>query len=31
MRVDGIRPKRVSTLLGDSLAWARLPEPVAAK
>jgi TolB protein len=25
MRVDGLRPKRVSTLVGDSLRWARLP------
>ena len=25
MRVDGGRPKRVSTLLGDSLRWDRLP------
>jgi TolB protein len=26
MRIDGRRPKRVSTLVGDSLRWARLPE-----
>ncbi len=25
MRVDGTRPKRISTLVGDSLRWARLP------
>ena len=25
MRVDGRRPRRVSTLLGDTLDWARLP------
>jgi TolB protein len=31
MRVDGQRPKRISTLLGDSLSWARLPEPAASK
>jgi TolB protein len=27
MRIDGRRPKRISTLLGDSLRWARLPPP----
>lgn len=27
MRVDGLRPKRISTLVGDSLRWARLPAP----
>ena len=27
MRIDGGRPKRVSTLVGDSLRWARLPAP----
>jgi TolB protein len=27
MRVDGRRPKRVSSLVGSQLAWARLPEP----
>jgi TolB protein len=26
MRIDGRRPKRISTLVGDSLQWARLPE-----
>lgn len=26
MRIDGRRPKRVSTLVGDSLTWARLPK-----
>lgn len=26
MRLDGTRPKRVSTLVGDSLRWSRLPE-----
>ncbi|MCC6527819.1 MAG: PD40 domain-containing protein [Polyangiaceae bacterium] len=26
MRIDGGRPKRVSTLVGDSLRWARLPQ-----
>jgi TolB protein len=26
MRIDGRRPKRVSTLVGDSLRWARVPE-----
>jgi TolB protein len=31
MRVDGTRPKRVSPLLGDSLRWARRPDPAAAK
>jgi len=25
MRLDGTRPKRVSTLVGDSLRWSRLP------
>jgi TolB protein len=30
MRIDGSRPKRISTLVGDSLVWARLPEPAAA-
>ena len=25
MRIDGRRPKRISTLVGDSLQWARLP------
>jgi TolB protein len=25
MRIDGTRPKRVSTLVGDSLRWARVP------
>ncbi|MFP6684587.1 MAG: tolB protein [Polyangiaceae bacterium] len=25
MRIDGRRPKRISTLVGDSLRWARLP------
>jgi hypothetical protein len=30
MRVDGGRPKRVSTLQGDSLRWDRLP-PTKAK
>lgn len=29
MRVDGRRPKRVSTLLGSSLEWAPLPPPPA--
>jgi TolB protein len=30
MRIDGTRPKRISTMLGDSLVWARLPaEPPA--
>ncbi len=27
MRLDGTRPKRVSTLVGDTLRWARLPPP----
>jgi TolB protein len=27
MRIDGRRPKRISTLVGDSLSWARVPEP----
>jgi TolB protein len=27
MRIDGLRPKRVSTLVGDSLRWTRLPDP----
>ena len=31
MRIDGQRPKRVSTLLGDSLSWSRMPEPAAGK
>lgn len=26
MRLDGTRPKRVSTLVGDTLRWSRLPE-----
>jgi TolB protein len=26
MRIDGRRPKRISTLVGDSLRWARLPK-----
>ena len=26
MRIDGRRPKRISTLVGDSLNWARVPE-----
>ena len=26
MRLDGTRPKRVSTLVGDSLRWSRLPK-----
>ncbi len=30
MRIDGMRPKRISTLVGDSLRWARLPEGVPA-
>ncbi len=30
MRIDGMRPKRISTLVGDSLRWARLPELKAA-
>ncbi len=25
MRIDGARPKRISTLVGDSLRWARVP------
>jgi TolB protein len=25
MRIDGTRPKRISTLVGDSLRWARVP------
>ena len=25
MRIDGMRPKRISTLLGDSLRWDALP------
>jgi TolB protein len=25
MRVDGLRPKRVSNLMGDSLRWDPLP------
>ena len=29
MRVDGRRPKRVSTLLGSGLEWARKPAPAA--
>jgi TolB protein len=31
MRVDGVRPKRISTLLGDSLRWDPLPPPPADK
>jgi TolB protein len=31
MRIDGQRPKRISTLVGDSLSWARLPEPTATR
>lgn len=31
MRVDGGRPKRISTLLGDSLVWSRLPERTASQ
>lgn len=27
MRLDGRRPKRISTLVGDSLQWSRLPTP----
>jgi TolB protein len=27
MRIDGMRPKRISTLHGDSLRWARNPKP----
>lgn len=27
MRVDGRRPKRISSLVGSQLHWARLPEP----
>ena len=30
MRLDGGRPKRVSTLVGDALRWDPLPEPAAA-
>jgi TolB protein len=26
MRIDGRRPKRISTLVGDSLHWARVPD-----
>jgi TolB protein len=25
MRIDGLRPKRISNLLGDSLRWDPLP------
>jgi TolB protein len=28
MRIDGMRPKRISTLLGDSLRWDALPPGV---
>ena len=31
MRIDGQRPKRISTLVGDSLSWARLPETATPK
>jgi TolB protein len=27
MRIDGRRPKRISTAVGDVLAWARIPKP----
>lgn len=27
MRVDGRRPKRISTLVGRSISWARMPKP----
>ena len=27
MRIDGGRPKRISTLVGRSLTWARLSQP----